>query len=156
MVSGVVPAKIAAAFTMGELAALTVIGRQVQRHGACALPIDAIAALAGCSRTVVKGALRAARLIGLILVKERRIPGRKSLTNVVAIVSREWLAWLRIGIGVGNKTSTVNQAFNPAPLRPSPAVQEGHSRRASATLVPLGSVATISHRKARFESAPCS
>lgn len=156
MVSGAVPAKRAAAFTMGELAALTVIGRQVQRHGACALPIDAIAALAGVCRTGVKSAMRQTRSVGLILVKERRIPGRKSLTNVVSIVSREWLAWLRIGIGVGNQTSTVNQAFNPAPLRPSPAVQEGHSRGAGATLVPLGSVATKSHRKARFKSEPCS
>ena len=80
--SGVVPAKIAATFTMAELAVLTVIARQCQRAGACILPIDAIAALAGV-RTSVKNAMRQARLLGLILVKERRIPGRKSLTNVV-------------------------------------------------------------------------
>ena len=47
--SGVVPAKVASAFTMGELAVLTVIGRQCQRGGACTLHIDAIAALAGVS-----------------------------------------------------------------------------------------------------------
>ena len=47
--SGVVPAKIAASFTMAELAVLTVIARQCQRAGVCVLPIDAIAALAGCS-----------------------------------------------------------------------------------------------------------
>ena len=45
--SGVVPAKIAASFTMGELAVLTVIARQCQRAGVCTLHIDAIAALAG-------------------------------------------------------------------------------------------------------------
>jgi len=56
-------------------------------RGACVLPVDAIAALAGCSRTSVKNALRQAKLLGLILVKERRIPGRKSLTNIVTIIS---------------------------------------------------------------------
>ena len=97
--SGVVPAKIAASFTMAELAVLTVIGRQCQRAGVCVLPVDAIAALAGCSRTTVKNAMRQAKLLGLFLVKERRIPGRKSLTNVVTIISKEWLSWLKLGVG---------------------------------------------------------
>ena len=95
--SGVIPSKIAAGFTQGENAVLTVIGRQCQRGGACTLHIDAIAALAGVCRTVVKNTLRAARAGGLILVKERRIPGRKSLTNVLTIISRDWSAWLRLG-----------------------------------------------------------
>src|SRR5208337_2054071 len=73
--SGIVPAKIAASFTMAELAVLTVIGWQCQRAGACVLPIDAIAALAGCSRTTVKNALRQARLLGLILVKDTGAAG---------------------------------------------------------------------------------
>ena len=34
-VSGIVPAKLAAHFTMGELAVLAVMGRQCQRGGAC-------------------------------------------------------------------------------------------------------------------------
>ena len=63
--SGVVPAKIAASFTPGELAVLSVIGRQCQRGGTCSLPIDAIAALAGVSRTSVQNALRQARRLGL-------------------------------------------------------------------------------------------
>jgi len=29
-------------------------------------------------------------LLGLFLVKERRIPGRKSLTNVITVISKEW------------------------------------------------------------------
>ena len=52
--SGIVPAKIAAAFTTAELAVLTVVARQCQRAGTCVLPVDAIAALAGCSRSTVK------------------------------------------------------------------------------------------------------
>ena len=95
--SGVVPAKIAALFTMAELAVLTVVARQCQRTGVCTLHIDAIAALAGCSRTSVQNALRQARLVGLILVKERRRPGQPSLTNVITVISREWIAWLKLG-----------------------------------------------------------
>jgi 3',5'-cyclic-AMP phosphodiesterase len=97
--SGVVPAKIAASFTMGDLAVPTVIARQCQRAGVCTLHIDAIAALAGCSRTSVKNALRQARLLGLILVKERRIPGLPSLTNIVSIISKDWIGWLKLGEG---------------------------------------------------------
>jgi hypothetical protein len=125
--SGIVPAKIASAFTMGEVAVLSVIGRQVQRTGVCVLPIDAIGAMAGVSRSLVKAALRQARLVGLVLVKERRVPGRKSMTNVVTIVSTDWLSWLRIGgprIGVRFSTTTDNPAFNPESSRPSHKSQE--------------------------------
>jgi hypothetical protein len=125
--SGVVPAKLAAHFTPGECAALAVIGRQCQRGGTCSLPIDAIAALAGVSRSTVKNALRQARLNGLLLVKERRIPGRKSLTNVIRVISRDWLAWLRIGV----KSLTTTDIQEK---------QKGHSkkesRRVSYTKIP--------------------
>lgn len=105
-------------------AVLTVIARQVQRGGVCVLPIDAIAALAGVSRTMVKTAMRQAKLIGLILVKERRIPGRKSLTNIVSIISKDWSAWLKL-IG-GRKPPSTNSHFS--------------SRGESARIVPRGGV----------------
>ena len=108
--SGAVPAKIAAAFTMAELAVLTVVARQCQSTGVCTLHIDAIAGRAGCCRTVVKNALRQARLLGLILVKERRVPGLPSLTNVIKVISPEWTAWLKLGGGVKRVTPTNNQS----------------------------------------------
>lgn len=94
--SGVIPAQIAAAFTMGELAALSVIARQCQRTGVCVLPMDAVAALAGVSRTTVQNALRQARRRGLIEVKERRRRGLPSLTNVIKVISVDWSAWLKL------------------------------------------------------------
>jgi hypothetical protein len=96
-VNGITFTIIAVLFTMAELAVLTVIARQCQRAGVCTLHIDAIAALAGCSRTAVQNTLRQGRLEGLILVRERRIPGLPSLTNIVSIVSKEWTVWLRLG-----------------------------------------------------------
>ena len=94
--SGAVPSWIAAKFTGGEVAALTVIVRTVQKAGCCALPINAIAALAGVCRSIVQTATREARRLGLLRVTERRIPGRKSLTNLIEVVSPDWSIWLRL------------------------------------------------------------
>ena len=113
--SGAVPAKIAAAFTLGELAVLSVIAREVQRRGgACGLPIDALAALAGVSRTTVQNSLRQARHLGLLEVKERRRRGLPSLTNVIKVISKEWSAWLKLSSGgVGfKKLSPTGILFN--------------------------------------------
>ncbi len=95
--SGAVPGRIAAEFTLGETAALTVIAREVQRRGRCELAIDAIAAMAGTCRSVVQNALRHARRLGLVTVTERRRRGRKSDTNIVEVASPEWRLWLRLG-----------------------------------------------------------
>lgn len=95
--SGAVPSKLAAGFTMSELAVLSVVAGEVKRHGSCQLPIDALAALAGCSRTTAQNAFRQAVRLGLIHVRERRRPGQKNLTNVVTVISPAWKAWLRLG-----------------------------------------------------------
>jgi hypothetical protein len=42
-----------------------------------------------------KNALREARRLNLVTVQERRRRGQKSLTNLVRIVSPEWMAWIR-------------------------------------------------------------
>ena len=95
--SGVLPARLAHHFTTGEQAVLSVIGTVCKAVGRCELPIDAIAAKAGVSRTTVQNALRAAKRLGFISVQERRFRGRASDFNVVKVVSPEWIAWLRLG-----------------------------------------------------------
>jgi hypothetical protein len=99
--SGAMPPALAANFTTGEQAALAVIARE---QGRCDLYIDAIAALAGVCRSVVQSATREAVRLGLIKVTERRIPGRKSLSNLVEVISPEWLAWRAIGFRKKNTT----------------------------------------------------
>ncbi len=96
--SGAIPAKLAAAFTLGEVAALSVIAREVQRRGRCELCLDSIAAQAGVCRRTTQNAVRQAERLGLVLVEARPRPGQKSLTNILRIVSQEWRAWLRLGI----------------------------------------------------------
>lgn len=127
--------KIGSAFTEGERAALTIIAGEVKHHGQCDLPIDKIAALAGCGRTTVQNAVHEARRLGLIRVRERPQPGRKSLTNIVVIVSPEWLTWLRRGptahrpIGskklvetskILNTTKTTERRKNPSNVSSDP------------------------------------
>ncbi len=95
--SGIVPARIATSFTLSEVAALSVIAREVKKAGVCILPVDAIAALAGISRTTTQNALRLAEHLGLILRIERRRRGLPSLPNILRIVASEWVTWLRHG-----------------------------------------------------------
>jgi hypothetical protein len=117
--SATLPPAVRSDFTEGERAVLAVVGEQWKRKGLCDLAIDGIAALAGVSRTTVQNALRKARDPSrpLISVEERPQAGRKNLTNVVRILSREWLAWMRRAIGFkkvnaskieGDKTSNIS------------------------------------------------
>ena len=113
--SGALPPQIAAAFTTGEIAALSVIARAVREAGVCILPLDKIAGLAGVSRTTAQNAVRAAERLGLILRIERRRRGLPSLSNILRIVSREWLTWLQHGKqGAGLKSlSATNNNYLP-------------------------------------------
>ena len=63
----------------------------------CFCTVAEIAARAGTSRTKVQDAIRQAARLGLLTVQERRREGQKNLPNVIRVVSREWLQWLRIG-----------------------------------------------------------
>lgn len=93
--SGYMPPQLACRCTTGELAALSVIANQVLRSGQpCRLTIGAIAAMSGSGRTTVQNAIRAARIAGFLTTQERRVPSSRSMSNVVRIVSKEWLAWL--------------------------------------------------------------
>jgi hypothetical protein len=74
---------------------LCIVAGEIKRHGICDFPMDKIAALAGVCRTTVQTAMHEARRLGHITIKERPQRGRKSLTNVVEIISPEWRTWLR-------------------------------------------------------------
>lgn len=84
-------------YTEGERAALAVVAGEVKHHGVCDLPLDRIAAVAGVSRTTVQNALREARRLNHVSIEARPRTGQKNLTNVVRVISKEWLAWLKRG-----------------------------------------------------------
>ena len=94
--SGAVPPELAAQFTQGEVAVLSVVGREAARgRPVCDWPMDRIAALAGVSRTVARGALRLAQRLGVLRVQERRRRAARSDTNVVTITGKGWWRWLK-------------------------------------------------------------
>src|SRR5918994_4918546 len=95
--AGPMPPALACKFTVGELAVLRIVGDEVRGQGACARTNDEIAARAGTCRRMVQNAIRQAAALGLLTVQERRREGQKNLPNVLRVVSREWLSWLRIG-----------------------------------------------------------
>lgn len=70
--SGWLPPALAARFTAGELAALSVVAAQVHARGACCLSHDRLAAAAGVSASTARNALREARRLGLVSAEERR------------------------------------------------------------------------------------
>lgn len=84
-------------YTEGERAVLCIVAGEVRKRGVCDLPIDQIAALAGVGRTTVQNAMHEARRLGHIKIIERPQRGRKSLTNLIKIVSAAWCTWLRRG-----------------------------------------------------------
>ena len=94
--SGRLPPGIAACFTLAEQAVLAVVAVEVAKRGRCALAVGAVAALAGVSQTSVRRALREARTLGLVTVDERRLSRFRNDTNLVAIIDRAWIAWLRL------------------------------------------------------------
>lgn len=101
--SGALPPALACRFTVGELAALSVVAREIQRRGRCELPVDAIAAIAGVCRRTVQNATKAAAALGLVVLVERRRRGAPSLSNVISIADAGWRTWLRLAGGQGAK-----------------------------------------------------
>ena len=110
--AGYLPPKLAASFTTGEQAVMGVIAETVTKRGSCDLCHGQVAALAGVSTSTVKRAIRAARLLGLVAVRERRVSRFRSDSNVLTIVSTAWCAWLQLGPkngrggGVQSRTGT--------------------------------------------------
>ncbi|SCW33994.1 hypothetical protein [Ancylobacter rudongensis] len=115
--SAPMPAALASLFTESESAALAIVAGEVKHHGACELPIDKLAALAGVCRTSAQNALHEARRLGIIKITHRPQRGRKHLPNRVEIVSPEWRTWLKRGPTahrpIGSKTISQGKNLNP-------------------------------------------
>lgn len=139
--SGRLPPALSARFTTAELAVLAVVAAEAARHGRCSLAHAHLAAVAGVSVSSVKRAMKAARDLGLVEIEVRRVSAFRNDTNLVQVVSREWLSWMRLartggGVQVGAGTHT-HSSTRPGkrPAEPSqglPGRQGGIHRRVSA------------------------
>jgi hypothetical protein len=112
------PPSVRDRFTEGERAVMAVVMNACGKRGQCDYPIDKIASLAGVGRTTAQNALRKARSGDrpVVSVEERPQPGRKNLTNIVRIVSRECWRWIQraIGFKTVNPSKTMEQEADKA------------------------------------------
>jgi hypothetical protein len=92
--SSALPDTLRHLFTEGQRAVLCIIMMEIKRRGICDWPIDKIAAQAGVCRTMIQTTLFEARRLGLVDITERPMRGQKSLTNLIRIISKEWLVWI--------------------------------------------------------------
>lgn len=82
-------------FTEGERAALYIIAADVRELGACRCTVAEIADRAGVGQTTARNAIRKARERGLLSVQHRPQWRNKWLSNVITIVCKTWLNWLK-------------------------------------------------------------
>ena len=132
--SGPMPPSVACRFTVGELAALRIVTDEVREKGHCDRTIAEISARAGICRTTAQNAIRAAAAMGLLTVQERRREGQKSLPNVVRIVSREWLQWIRRGGQAGGRLGS-----KPIGFKKTDPTDKGSSKREEIGIPPKAS-----------------
>jgi hypothetical protein len=99
-----------------ERAVMSVVCDQVKHDGYCDLSIDEIAAKAGVSRTTVQNAFRRARQDDTkhVEVEFRPRPGRKNMTNIIRIVSSEWVDWIKRSIGFKRLRPTKTRFEKPS------------------------------------------
>jgi hypothetical protein len=147
--SGVMPHNLRSQYTEGERAVLCVIAGEVKHHGICDLALASIARRAGVCRTTVQTAMHEARRLGHVKITGRPRRGQKHETNLVQIVSPEWLAWIKRGpvatTSIGSKLESPNKNVDSKlrgfeqNARPQEAVGRVHDRnlaRASSQIPP--------------------
>jgi hypothetical protein len=120
---------------VGELAALRIVTDEVREKGRCDRTIAEIAARAGICRTTAQNAIRAAAAMGLLTVQERRREGQKNLPNVVRIVSREWLQWIKRRGQASGRSASKSIGF-----KKTDPTDKGFSRREGIGIPPQASV----------------
>lgn len=111
------PPVMAGMLTTSQVAYARIVGDEIALHGQCNRTLDEIAARGGMCRKTAKRAQDRLAELGWIKVQERPVQGRKHLSNVVSIVSAEWVTWIKMGpkprsIGGHSCPTTVNQSIN--------------------------------------------
>jgi len=130
--SGRLPPALAARFTVAEIAVLAVVAAEVARHGRCSLAHGHLAAVAGVSVSSVKRAMKAARDLGMVEIEVRRVSAFRNDTNLVRVVSRDWLSWLRLartGGGGQRGTGMPTSSSTKATKRPAEASKKLPTRQ---------------------------
>ena len=107
--AGRLPPALAARFTLAEQAVLAVVAVEVSKRGCCGLTVAHLAALAGCSESTVRNALRECEALGLVSIDRRRRSPWINYPNEIQILSKEWLLWLRLRTGANSHSPRIQE-----------------------------------------------
>jgi hypothetical protein len=124
--SGPMPPQLASQFTTGELAVLRLVADEVRAKRHCTLTLGELAARAGVGITTARNAIHEAAGHGYLTIEERRRDKRPNLSNVVRVVSREWLTWIARGRKIrapAEKTPTLPLPRGEGPKKWSPRIK---------------------------------
>lgn len=91
------PPAMAGLLTTSQVAYARIVSDEVHRTGDCRLTLDEIAARGGMCRKTAKRAQDRLAELRWISVDHRPVPGRKHLSNIVRVLSAEWLSWIKMG-----------------------------------------------------------
>lgn len=133
------PPVMAGMLTTSQVAYARIVADEVHRTGRCELTLDEIAARGGMSRKTAKRAQDRLAELQWINVEERPVTGRKHLSNVVRIMSREWVTWMTMGpkprrIGGHSCPTTGNQFLYSVPRARVERPQAAHERDRAARI----------------------
>lgn len=99
-------------YSEAERAVLAVIAGEIKGSGVCDLTIAAISNASAVKRSTIKDTLSKASDLGDIAIQSGHRDGR---SNVIRIVSVEWLCW--IAEGFGSPGSEPGASLQPGPAR---------------------------------------
>jgi hypothetical protein len=111
------PSDLFAPYTEGETAVLRVILSEVARHGYCDRDLNTIATKAGVCRTLVQRAIYWACELHDLTSTPRPVPGQKSKTNLIRVISPEWLAWIKRESRIRTGCTPVSQKTKVPPTK---------------------------------------
>jgi hypothetical protein len=117
--SSPMPPSMAERLTPCQQAYARFVADEVMRSGDCRRSLDEIAARVGMAGKTAQRAQQRLKQLGWIEVEHRPIDGQRHETNIVCIVSPEWLTWIAMGkipkhIGGQKCLSTANTLFGRA------------------------------------------
>ncbi len=82
-------------FTIGQLAVVRIVADDVFSKGRCTCTMLELADRAGVSLSWAKQAIRIAKTLGLLAIEERPQWRAKHKSNIITIISEDWLTWIK-------------------------------------------------------------
>jgi hypothetical protein len=92
--SGPMPPDLAKKFTVGELSVMKIVADEVALRATCRLTKAEMSDRAQASETTVHNAIRKAHSLGMLDAKQRSVPWKKNLPNLIIVIDPDWRLWI--------------------------------------------------------------